>query len=279
MRLSSLRTHLGLAILLFSFAAFAQHSGGGGSSGGGGGGGSHGGSSFSGGSGGGHSSGGSGSHGSSSHSSSSHGSSGHGSGSAASRSGGHGPQSSARHSIREPNGSKTAPQKRSFFSFLRHPIGKPRHKPVPAKQLVDLRRPVPPCLHGPCPVCPAGHARYGGVCTGTVITSNNFCSQRDFANGGECLLQVNFLDNCGALRMAMERQERSMRAAESAQQSACSAGVPQDCLDATGAAQSEAGRYHELQNQFQMCRQRSLRGVPIPRRFVRILRLLGGTFI
>jgi hypothetical protein len=261
---SGLRTPLGLTILLFSFAAFAQHSsggGGGGSSSGGGGGGSHGGSSSgsSGGSGGGHSSGGSSSHGSSSHSSGGRGSS---SGSASSRSGAHGPQSNALHSIHEPNGAKAAPEKRSFFSFLRHPIGKPKPKPTPARVVADLRRPI--CVHGPCPVCPAGQVHSAGGCTGTAVTNSRiFCSWQDIANGNSCQLQIHFQDDCGWLRMALEREEQSVRTAESAQTNACSAGARQECSDATGAAQSEAGRYRELQSQYQMCRQRSLTTFPV----------------
>ena len=275
MRLSGFRTHLGLAVLLFSVAAFAQHGGGGGggggSSGGGGGGGSHGGSSggsYSGSSGssaGGHSSGGSASSGSSSHGSSSHGSSSsHASSSHGSS--GHGSSSasaSSRRSVHEPNGTKAAYEKRTFFSFLRHPIGRPKPK-EPVKPVADLRRPVQLCLHGPCPVCPAGQARSAGGCSGTVVVNriNHPCRWQDITGGNTCQLQIQFADDCGALRMAMERQERSMQESETAQQNACSSGARQECSDATSVAQSEGSRYRDLQQRYEICRRRSPTGFP-----------------
>jgi len=274
MWLSGFRTHLGLAVLLFSVAAFAQHGGGGGGSSGGGGGGSHGGSSggsysgSSGSSGGGHSFGGSassgsGSHGSSSHGSSSHSSSSHGS-SSSHESSGHGSSSasaSSYRSVQEPKGTKAAPEKRTFFSFLRHPIGRPKPK-EPVKPVSDLRRPV--CLHGPCAVCPAGQVHTAGGCSGTVAVNriHNLCRWQDISGGNTCLLQLHFADDCGALRMSMERQQRSMQLAESAQQNACSSGARQECSDATSAAQSEGSRYYDLEQRYQMCRRRSPTGFP-----------------
>jgi len=141
MRLSGLSLAV---VLLFSSVVLAQHSsGGGGGTGGGGGGGSHGGSVSSGGSGGGHSSGGSGSH----SSGGGHNSGGHSSGSISSHSAGHGSQTHNPHSILGSNrgvNTKTAqPEKRSFFSILRHPFRKPEPKPGPKTKLVaEMRRPI-----------------------------------------------------------------------------------------------------------------------------------------
>ena len=297
MRLSSLwlaavRFTLALAvILLFSSSTLAQHSTtgvGGGSSGGGssssGGGGSHssssGGSSSSGSHSGGssgnsgssHSSGGSVSHSSGAHSSGgsvSHGSSGHSSSSAAAsfHSGVRESHSNAVHSIREPNAGlrgKTEPsEKRSFFSFLRHPFRRPVPKPEPpTKPVADLRRRI--CLTGPCAVCPTGQAHVGGGCVGTVVAkhTNNFCSRWDIWSGGACLLQTRFLDDCSGLRMAMEQQARRMQAAEAAQQSAFSTGSRQDCSDLTSTWQSEASLYRTLQDRYRLCQQRSLSVYP-----------------
>jgi hypothetical protein len=288
--LAAVRLTLALAvILLFSAPVLAQHSstsssassGGGSSSSGGGGsssggGGSHssssGGSSSSGSSGGSHSSGGSSSHSSSSPSSSSHssggsvshGSSGHSSSSApgSSHSGVREPRSNAVHSVREPSTgmrARTEPaEKRNFFSFLRHPFRRPAPKPAPQTLLVtDLRRPI--CWRGHCPVCPAGQARVGGVCGGTVLVNNtrNFCSLGEAWNGNACLLQTNYAYDCSALRMSLQQQEQRMRAAEAAQQSACSAGPSQDCSDLTSTSQGEASRYRTLQDRYRMCQQRS----------------------
>jgi len=287
MRLSSLCV---VAVLLFSVTTFAQHSSGGGSSSGGGGG-SSGGSSSSASSGGGHSSGGSGS------SSSTHSSSGSGSSSSAHTSGGTASHVSSMHSpgsppalsrssvsdahtnrvqndhvqnnvrsIREPNtgaqGKAQILEKRNFFSFLRHPFRRPEpNPPSKTKPVTDLRRPV--CPRGPCSLCPPGQAHAGG-CGGAfyIRHQHTHCTSGEIWNGGSCLLQTQFLDSCNALRMAMQRQEQRMRAAESQQQSACSLGSSQACMDSTSAAQSEAGFYRTLQERYQRCMQRSRAAYP-----------------
>lgn len=272
------------AILLFSSVALAQHSsggggGGGGSSAGSSGGGSHGGGSPGGGSsysGGGHSSGGSGGYssggghslGGGSHTSSgghgsgggsarrgsgSGGSTGHGSNSAMStRSGTRSPANSLARPVREPGGAvqiRTVPEKRTFFSFLRHPFRKPEPKTV-----IVIRRP-PFCLKGPCRVCPVGQVRSGGGCVGaTVPRFWNVCSYPQIWNGGECLSQTLFIDTCSGLRMFMERQAQRMQAAQSAQQSACAQGQSQDCSDATATSQSEERFYQSLQERYRQCR-------------------------
>jgi hypothetical protein len=250
----------------------AQHSSGGGSSAGSsGGGGSHGGSAGGGGShssssggssssGSSHSSGGSAAHGSSV----SHGSSGHSSssGSASNHSGGRESHSNAAHSMREPNSglrAKTEPStKRGFFSFLRHSIGVRKPKPEPGpKPVADLRHRI--CLNGPCTVCPTGQVHAGGGCAGgfTANHTSNFCSRLGIWSSSACLQQNPYWDECGGLRMALERQAQRMQAAESAQQSACAAGPRQECSEMTSTAQSEASLYREFENRYRMCRQSS----------------------
>ena len=254
MRLSS----LGLAaVLIFSSAAFAQHSSGGGS-GGGGSHGSSGGSSSSGSSGSSHSSGGSASHGSSA----SHGAKGHSSTSGSASSHTHLSHSNPSHSIRQSNAaarSKTvAPGKKTFFSFLRRPFRKSEPKPKP---VADLRRPI--CFKGPCPVCPAGQVHAGGGCVGILVTNNrNFCSHREVWNGGACLLQNPFLGDCVGLRTVLERQAQRMQAAEAARQNACSTGSSQECSDLSSTAQSEGSLYRSWQDRYNQCQQRSLRAYP-----------------
>ena len=299
MRLSSLCI---AAVFLLSVVTFAQHSSGGGgsgSSGGSSGGGSHGGgssggSSSSASSGGGHSSAGS--------SSSTHSSGGSGSGASAHSSGGaashvssvHSPSSAptssrssvsnartnrvqSNHlpndhvqnnvrSIRQPNtgtqGKTPISEKRSFFSFLRHPFRRPEPNPPPkTKPVADLRRPV--CFRGPCAVCPPGQAHAGG-CGGTFYERHqrSHCTAGEIWSGGECLLQTQFLDSCVGLRMAIQRQQQRVQAADSTRQSACAAGSSQACLDLTSAVQGEAGFYRTLQEQYQRCMQRSLATYP-----------------
>lgn len=170
-------------------------------------------------------------------------------------------------SIREPNtgtqGRTQISEKRSFFSFLRHPFRKPEpNPPAKTKPVADLRRPV--CLRGPCTLCPNGQARVGGACGAAVVPTSTqpYCSFGEIWNGGSCLLQTRFLDDCAALRMTMLRQEQRMRVAESRQQSACAAGSSQFCLDSASAAQSEADLYWALQVRYQRCMQHSIGTYP-----------------
>jgi len=262
MRLSSLCV---AAVLLFSPVAFAQHSSGGSgsssasssSSGGGSHSSSSGGSSSSGSSGASHSSGGSVSSTSSAHSSG--GSVSHVSSARSSNSTSvsphpvaHDPHSNALRTIREPNAGapgKTEPsEKKSFFSFLRHPFRRPSPKPEPpARVTSNLRRWI----------CVSGQA--GGRCTGKVNGNGTraYCQAGEFSSGGDCLLQTRFMDDCLGRRRIMEQQARRMQAAQSAQQSACASGSSQDCSTLTGTAQSEANLYRTLQDQYQTCRRRS----------------------
>lgn len=259
-----------VATLFFlSSLALAQHSSS--SSGSSGGGGSHnnssGGSPSSGSSGGGsqssssssssggHSSGGGGSvsHGSSSHGSSARGSSST-SGSAVSPA--HGLRSTeakTQRSIREANSGlrepSARPEKRGFFSFLRHPFRKPEPKPV-----ADLRKPV--CLRGPCQICPNGQAKTGGCGVGTVVPQriHHGCSGYAVWSGSPCVLQTHYLDGCSGLRTMLERQAQQMQAADSIRQSACTAGASAECSEASASWQSEQNLHQSLQQRYQQCR-------------------------
>ena len=263
-----------LALLLSSAVAIAQHSGGGGGGGGasgggassggsyssssssGGGGGSHGsgagggGGSFSGGGSHGTSSGGSSTHnsgaGSASHGSTSHGSS---------RSGSAGSHSISNRgpSIKEPRGGNTLratqPQKRSFFSRLRHPFRKPESRPV------AQRRPI--CFKGPCVVCRPGAAGRGCLPTPSVTRNRDFCSHRDLWSGGSCILQTPIMDNCSGSRLAMQQQLQRLKSAESSRQSACAAGPSPECSQASSAWESENSLYQSLLMRHQQCLQRN----------------------
>jgi len=283
---AALRFTLALAvILLFSPNSFAQHSGGGGGSASagssGGGGGSHGGSSGGGGgsasSGGGHSSGGgSAAHSSGGSSSHSSGSASHGSSAHSSSSGAASSHSGASHSNTASNnlpsihaprtgsrGQAQTSQKRGFFSFLRHHVPKPlpnppEPKPEPKQPVAELRRPV--CFRGPCPVCPAFHG--GSGCGGNIIQNRieRRCPAGESWINGGCLLQTWYQDECGGLRMMMERQAQRMRAAQLDRQITCSIGPWQQCSSLTSSAESEAGFYQELQNRYQECQRRSPTG-------------------
>ena len=268
------------AVLIFSPTAFAQHSSGGGSSGGGssggssggsGGGGPHSGSSGGSGGGGSHSGSSGGSGGGGSHSGSSGGSgssaSSHSSGGSSVSHGSSVSPGSSRHSSSSASWHFTATQSRSnasrsvrqpnagvrarFLSFLRHPFRRPEPK---TEANSDLRRPI--CFKGPCLICPSGHA--SGKCAGLVVDHRrNVCSTREIWNGGACLLQTQFLDECTAERVAMENQAQRAQAAEAARQSACEKGASQECSNLSSAAQSESSLYRSWQNRYNRCRQRS----------------------
>jgi hypothetical protein len=238
------------AALLYSSVVFAQHSSGGG-------GGSHGGS-------------GGGSHsssGSSGHSASSHGSS----GTSTHRSGSSGssvkatsgaihatvrePKPEISRTIREPNEKAQAkaerkPEKKGVFSFFRHPFHK--HHPTP----VAIR---PICATGVCRVCPPGLARVGGACVSGLLVRHHHdvCSTGEIWSGGACLFQTHFVDDCGGARLAMERQANLMDTAESARQSACTAGPTEMCMGLSSRAESEASLYRTLEQRYQQCLRRT----------------------
>jgi hypothetical protein len=257
-----------LLFLLFSGSTLlAQHGGGGGGGGGasgGGGGGSHGGGGGSSGasSGGGHSSGGSGS--------GSHGSGSHNSGTKASRGAGSSGGSQASSALRsntqrirditrvpviEPvafEAAKATPQKRGFFSFLRHPFRKPEAEPVAAFQHRI-------CRLGACRVCPVAQVPGGGGCvTPHIFLRNaNLCSRAGISSGA--CQQTNAVDDCSGLRAVMERQARRMQVAEAARQNACSSIFTLQCTDLAGKAESEVNLYGALQQKFNQCMERSRR--------------------
>ncbi len=135
--------------------------------------------------------------------------------------------SSAFHSSHQPSGSNAAPairepgvarvpsqpEKRAFFSFLRHPFKKPQPKTE-----ADLQRRI--CAKkGPCPVCPVGQtAGKNGACVPS--TQALLCRTGEYWNNGGCVGFVTFLANCSldpngelmAARKRMEAAKRSMEA-------------------------------------------------------------------
>lgn len=144
------------------------------------------------------------------------------------------------------------PEKRGFFSVLRHPFQKPGRKPV-----ADLW--LRSCVRGWCRVCAIG-AKGKVRCTETIANNlepMNFCSHRQIWSGDSCLQQTNFLHACSGLLAVLERQAKRRQAADSAQLSACSAGITQECTEATSRAQSESSLYQSLQEKYQQCRRRA----------------------
>jgi len=171
--------------------------------------------------------------------------------------------SNEQRSIREStlrNPTRTEPpQKRTFFSFLRHPFRRP-----PAKPIANLRRPA--CFRGHCAAgCPIGQVVAGGVCVAARVRfEHNACSPFKVWSGGACLQETRFLDDCSALRRSVEQQQTRMRTAESARQNACSSGSAQECSDASSAFSSEENLYRTFQARYQQCQQHSLRGYLFP---------------
>ncbi len=275
------------AVFLLSSLMLAQRSSSSSSSSGSGGGGSHSSSSgasssSSGSSGGGHSYGGGSSGGSYSPSTGSHSSAGGGhsssggshvsaGGSSGPRGGAHGTSTRASesfatshhqqsdirngaiHGNREPRMNWQAhpapPERRGFFSFLRHPFRHPDRKGPPTG---DLRHPV--CLRGPCQVCPNGQVGTKGGCVAVAIQQQqrDYCSTLGVWNGS-CTLQTSFLPDCSAIRMAMQNQAQRVQSAVALEQSTCAAGPSPACANASNARLSEQNLYRALQARYQQC--------------------------
>jgi hypothetical protein len=264
MRLSSLSVAAVILLLsLFSVStSLAQHGGGGGggggASGGSSGGGSHGGGGGSSGasSSGGHSSGySSGSHSSGVSSSRAAGSSSHSSNTSSAS---NAPHSNAQRirdithvSLIEPiaaEPAKATPQKRGFFSFLRHSSRKP-------DTVAEFQRPV--CWRGVCRVCPVAQVPGAGGCVTPhlFLRNTNLCSHAQIWSG--TCQQTRFLDDCSGLRAALQRQSRRLEAAAAARQNACSFGATQECTGLAGQVDSEASLYGALQQKLNQCIARS----------------------
>ena len=228
---------LALAVLLlFSLTTFAQHGGGGGASAGGGGG-SHGGGSSSG-SGGGHSSGGSVSHGSSS---------GSARGSSVHTSAPHISNGSYLHTGVQKSG---PPEKHGVFHTLFHAPKK--HEP---QGVIILKHRL--CPNGKCAVCPASGAHWG-----CRSATTNACAQRDVWNGGSCLYQSRFLDDCSSLLQAMQRQQQLAQAAEATRQGTCASAASSQCSEASNAALAQSRLYQSYADRYRLCRGRRLSAQP-----------------
>src|SRR5215469_7805574 len=116
--------------------------------------------------------------------------------------------------IREPKSGVSeravVPEKRGFFSFLRHPFRKPQPKLVETKPALYLPRPI--CPKGRCTLaCPVGQDRSGGACTTPVIpvctaglgwntpcgyNRDYHCPLGELWNGTSCVYGAHFLDSC-----------------------------------------------------------------------------------
>jgi hypothetical protein len=159
------------------------------------------------------------------------------------------------------------PEKRSFFTFLRHPFRRPQPK-VEAKPTLYLPRPI--CPKGHCaPACPVGQVRKGGVCSTPAVqvcvagqtwnhSCSDECSHGEIWNGGACLSHTRFLDSCFGQRTTLERQAQRVQAAETARRNACANGPAQECSEATGTWQSEENLRRNLLARYQQCQTQSM---------------------
>ena len=139
------------------------------------------------------------------------------------------------------------PEKRSFFSFLRHPFRRPQ-----SNHVADLRHYI--CTNEHCNFCPVGQVRMGNACIGGVVPRyDNYCSRDELWSGGSCLLHTYFLPDCSGLLMALQRQEQRVQAADSIRQSACMNGATPECLGATRERESEENLYQSLESRYRRC--------------------------
>jgi len=143
------------------------------------------------------------------------------------------------------------PEKRSFISFLRHPFRKPATKDPEAER-------GPLCFKGRCPVSPPRKGCSGKDCKNQIAVTyypESYCRSGEVWNGGACLNQTRFLDDCSGPRMASERQAVILREAEETRRSACVTGTTEQCANAAAVWQSEMNLYQQLQEAYQSCRQ------------------------
>lgn len=116
------------------------------------------------------------------------------------------------------------PEKKSVFSFFRHPFRKP--KPV---QSAKVKRPVP-CRKKPCSVCPPGESlNRKGVCAAPPVViahDRNQCRAGTAWNGVTCADY--YEDPCASARMAVEE----LRGIQAQMESACASNSSgQECSD------------------------------------------------
>ncbi len=148
------------------------------------------------------------------------------------------------------------PERRGFFSFLRHPFRHPDQRHPPEG---DLRHHI--CLKGPCQVCPNGQVASKGGCMAVADQQRDNCSTLGVWNGS-CTFQTPLVDDCGAVRMAMQSQAQRLQAAIALQQSACGAGATSECTSASNARISEESLYRSLQARYQQCMRLSVGSYP-----------------
>ena len=141
------------------------------------------------------------------------------------------------------------PEKRSFFSALRHPFKKHASK----TRIADWRQ--PPCRKKPCPaVCPPGTT--GGrrnACSANAVVS---CPFGEAWNGVACQQTFRF-NNCDELNRRLSQQGQILLATESSRQTACSIdAASQECSDSTARYQNETLGFRSLRQQLEQCQQR-----------------------
>jgi hypothetical protein len=171
------------------------------------------------------------------------------------------PGSNVRTHVSE-SSSSVKPEKKSFFSFLRH------RKPTPKSSLKTEARPPIRCKKGEnCMACAAGGYRNAaGKC---VLQAQVFsCSQGQVWNGFACGARY-FMNDCSALAAQLAQQERQTRSALTTQQQSCSHdSASQECADLRGQSGGESLRYRQLQEQYDQClahsRSYAFRGTLLP---------------
>ena len=155
-------------------------------------------------------------------------------------------------------------EKRSAFSFFRHPWRTPEPKPAP--NLLLFRGPV--CKHRPCLLpCPGG--TYANSKGGCIIRPVNSCPVGTIWSGSNCAMLSQFLLNdCSGLALMVEQQARRAELAQGQRESICALDpASPECTDLAANSQSEAFRYRELRRQYELCQRRgffSLAGAYYP---------------
>jgi hypothetical protein len=151
------------------------------------------------------------------------------------------------------NGSSTSkptqPEKRGFFSFLRHPFRRPEPKPRPEIKPAEPDLHLA-CKHEPCAVCPPGRSmgKTGGcgAATPPVTIARGECRAGLVWNGVAC---GNTID-CARFTGQAAALANELRGIKAEMETACSNNSSaQECSEVTLRYYGAVSRYRELQNE------------------------------
>jgi hypothetical protein len=146
------------------------------------------------------------------------------------------------------------PEKRSFFSFLRHPFRKPEPKPKPKPEPTPGPKPAEPelrviCKREPCAVCPPGQPGKNGACATNAMQPNiasTRCLPNESWNGAGCVNTA----QCATFRSRADLLTAEARGNQADMAAACSTDPNgQECSRLSQSHDGAVQRYRMLLNE------------------------------